>query len=802
MWIGHATQGSAPFQVDNDGSVLCSDLQVTGGSVNIGSNNNVLIITTAGAISSGLEGGGITSPFHVTAAGVMYATGAVITGDIESGSTITGTEIEGGTISISSGKFHVDEYGNLIAKSISLGDAAAPTSYSNSMIMGGGSLHKIRISSSAFGLYSDTTALEWYDSNLSTRRGYLTGGQLGAVGANVDLGVQLGGDDNKQNYIAAYQESVTGDGIMITAHKTSYNDITISAGGFIDLDAAEGIEIAQKSSAPSSASGKLYNHNGTLKWGTTSLTGGGGGAVDSIVAGDNIQVSGATGDVTVTFDGNNVSLVDGTITAGTIQTASSGSRLKLSPTNALPDVVVDTGTAQAGANTTITLKSGSSGTNDYYNDLTITLTGGPGNGDVRIISDYDGSSKVATVSAAWTTNPTSSTTYSITRKTNTFLSGYTGKTTEDYPGFIYYYGERDSVTHSRQWGRVAFSSPRFSAAIAYTGFVFSHSDDGWGELTFGLPNHADQFVIADAGSGSTPTNTFNRGGITIVDDTPAATGNTLYSLDVGGTPTLYWNGSAIGGGTTYTFSSPLSESSGTVSIDLSAYMTHWKVQGDDASPTEIGPTQETLVISGGTHLTSARASNQITINHNSGAGSNHIPAGGSTNQFLKYSSSGTATWAAAPADATKLPLTGGTLTGALTVDADLTLTGYRNVSATNSLYLRSNTSTTNITCYGGGATQLHSGGNAILNAGNSYVTIYKSIKPSPSYAPNPPSGLTCGVASSGVFLNMYSQSYSGSSDENLKTDIEDATYGLDFVKGLRPRTFKWAQTVDGFGEGV
>ncbi len=137
-----------------------------------------------------------------------------------------------------------------------------------------------------------------------------------------------------------------------------------------------------------------------------------------------------------------------------------------------------------------------------------------------------------------------------------------------------------------------------------------------------------------------------------------------------------------------------------------------------------------------------------------------------------------------------LPLTGGTLSG------DLTLTGYRNVSATNSLYLRTNTSTTNITCYSAGATQLHSGGTAILNAGNSYVTIYKSIKPSPSYAPSPPAGLTCGVASSGVFLNMYSQSYSGSSDENLKTDIADATYGLDFVKGLRPRTFKWAQTVD------
>ncbi|SVE60124.1 uncharacterized protein METZ01_LOCUS512978, partial [marine metagenome] len=194
--------------------------------------------------------------------------------------------------------------------------------------------------------------------------------------------------------------------------------------------------------------------------------------------------------------------------------------------------------------TEVTLKSGSSAYDDYYNDLILTTTGGTGSGQTRIISDYVGSTKKATVSVAFTVDPDGTTTYTLTRETNTFLRGYTGKATEDYPGFIYYYGERDLVTHSRHWGRVAFSAPRYSSTLAYSGFNFSHSDDGWGELTFGLPYHADQFIIADAGSGSTPTNTFNRGGITIVSDVPASTNNTLYA---DGT-TLKWHGAAIGGG--------------------------------------------------------------------------------------------------------------------------------------------------------------------------------------------------------------------------------------------------------------
>ena len=88
----------------------------------------------------------------------------------------------------------------------------------------------------------------------------------------------------------------------------------------------------------------------------------------------------------------------------------------------------DTGTAQAGASTTITLKSSSSSTDDYYNGLYITITGGTGAGQVRIIEDYVGSTKVATVDRAWTTTPNSTSTYSITSWTTESVNQYINAT--------------------------------------------------------------------------------------------------------------------------------------------------------------------------------------------------------------------------------------------------------------------------------------------------------------------------------------------------------------------------------------
>lgn len=72
----------------------------------------------------------------------------------------------------------------------------------------------------------------------------------------------------------------------------------------------------------------------------------------------------------------------------------------------------NTGTAQAGTTTTITLASGASGTDDTYNTMSVYITSGTGNGQLRTITDYVGTTKVATV-ATWTTTPDATSVYEV-----------------------------------------------------------------------------------------------------------------------------------------------------------------------------------------------------------------------------------------------------------------------------------------------------------------------------------------------------------------------------------------------------
>jgi hypothetical protein len=70
------------------------------------------------------------------------------------------------------------------------------------------------------------------------------------------------------------------------------------------------------------------------------------------------------------------------------------------------------GTAQAGTSTTITLDAtGSSSTDDFYNYGFVRIIAGTGAGQTRQVSDYNGTSKVATVSLAWTTTPSTDSQY-------------------------------------------------------------------------------------------------------------------------------------------------------------------------------------------------------------------------------------------------------------------------------------------------------------------------------------------------------------------------------------------------------
>lgn len=72
------------------------------------------------------------------------------------------------------------------------------------------------------------------------------------------------------------------------------------------------------------------------------------------------------------------------------------------------------GTAQAGASGTITLASGASAVDDAYNGRIITIVAGTGAGQApRLISDYVGSTKVATVTPNWVTQPDNTSVYLI-----------------------------------------------------------------------------------------------------------------------------------------------------------------------------------------------------------------------------------------------------------------------------------------------------------------------------------------------------------------------------------------------------
>jgi hypothetical protein len=74
----------------------------------------------------------------------------------------------------------------------------------------------------------------------------------------------------------------------------------------------------------------------------------------------------------------------------------------------------ETGTAQDMTNAThITLDAKANPTVDYYNGYYITITGGTGAGQVRLISDYEALTCIATVSVAWVTALDNTSEYSI-----------------------------------------------------------------------------------------------------------------------------------------------------------------------------------------------------------------------------------------------------------------------------------------------------------------------------------------------------------------------------------------------------
>ena len=111
----------------------------------------------------------------------------------------------------------------------------------------------------------------------------------------------------------------------------------------------------------------------------------------------------------------------------------------------------DSGTAQAGTSTTITLKATASATDDIYVGMYVNITGGTGSGQTRLIEDYNGTTKVATVkaiTAAFT--PGVSSVYSIAANV-----GYRPVSSSFSSATIYY--NNDGILHKITGARGTFA---------------------------------------------------------------------------------------------------------------------------------------------------------------------------------------------------------------------------------------------------------------------------------------------------------------------------------------------------------
>ena len=110
-----------------------------------------------------------------------------------------------------------------------------------------------------------------------------------------------------------------------------------------------------------------------------------------------------------------------------------------------------TGSAIAGGANTITLAAGASSVDDFYNGMVVSITSGTGNGHIGLITDYVGSSKVATVQASTATFvPAAASAYSIAANV-----GYLPVSTGFSSATIYF--NNDGVLHKITGARGTFT---------------------------------------------------------------------------------------------------------------------------------------------------------------------------------------------------------------------------------------------------------------------------------------------------------------------------------------------------------
>jgi hypothetical protein len=230
------------------------------------------------------------------------------------------------------------------------------------------------------------------------------------------------------------------------------------------------------------------------------------------------------------------------------------------------------GTAQAGAASSITLAANSSTTSGYYNQYYVRISGGTGTlNETKQVTAYDGTTFIATVDSAWTTPPDSTTQYVLQEGTQPFvLDGLTGSV--KYLHFRWQVsGQRKITIEQGVFAGVSSDGSIAAAPVAATTPFIGIGDSFWeGDAA---PNNVPNMIDIFAAGMNWQTINLGNGGTGFIGTVPSR----LNFQDRIAPPAEAWRVKATGTGGTFTISVVLNSVTSTTS-PLAAAATEAQIQ--------------------------------------------------------------------------------------------------------------------------------------------------------------------------------------------------------------------------------
>lgn len=417
--------GGVLISGSNSGTTTFGALTVTGattltGAVSLGSTLGVTGLTTLGGLTTGaisattITASGLTSLAAVTASGTLTLAAITQTGAVSLGATTINAMTVTNALTVSDG----------VIITASTANRSAISATGNGTGHGG----VFTSGSGATGDGIQATAVSTNGNGFVLTK---TGTGLAFKGATTDLTLAKTTNITGFNDIAATaivsSGAITTSGGAVTTVTTVTNQLTAAAiATGVWTDATAGDFTVALSIGKSVMNGVALGTGLTINayTGNTVQTGDSFGRIGALGAGLT-GITGATLAATTGL-GNQTANITGTITTATNVTTVNGLAANVITAASIADGAIDratfaadtglqsirSNTAQAGAGTSITLDASASATTDFYKNALIVLTGGTGVGQGRYCTAYNGTTKVATVSA-WATNPDVTSTFAI-----------------------------------------------------------------------------------------------------------------------------------------------------------------------------------------------------------------------------------------------------------------------------------------------------------------------------------------------------------------------------------------------------